>query len=70
MQCFDIHSGVRQGGIISPTLFIFFINDLVTHLKCLDLSIDVKDEKFCILLYTDDIVLLANKERECVINGT
>ena len=71
-QWFEIHNGVRQGDTLSPTLFIFFINDLVSHLKDLNLGIDVDGEKICILLYADDFVLLANSEQDLqsLLNAT
>ena len=71
-QWFEIHNGVRQRYTLSPTLFIFLINDLVSHLKDLNLGIDVDGEKICILLYADDFVLLANSEQDLqsLLNAT
>ena len=55
-----------------PNTFHIFINDLVSHLKDLNLGIDVDGEKICILLYTDDFVLLANSEQDLqsLLNAT
>ena len=43
-----LRQGVPQGGVISPTLFLVFINDLVSELKA--------------ALYADDLVLWCKKE--------
>ena len=61
---FQIFNGVRQGDTLSPTLFSFFINDLASELKELGLGIDINGTKICILLYADDMVLIANSEAE------
>ena len=37
---------------------------LVTNIKALDIGIDIEDEKICILLYADDIVLIAENEND------
>jgi len=64
---FPIESGVRQGCILSPLLYSLFINGLAVELKAqrLGASID-KDgaSKLCVLLYADDIVLLADSEAD------
>ena len=44
---------------MSPLLFNLFINDLAKYLKSLNIGVSFGDEKICILLYADDIVLLA-----------
>ena len=61
---FQIFNGVRQGDTLSPTLFSFFINDLASELKELGLGIDINGTKICILLYADDMVLIANSEAQ------
>ena len=49
---FLLHQGVPQGGVLSPTLFILFINDIVK-----DLPMRVKAA-----LYADDLVLWCTEE--------
>ena len=50
--------------MLSPLLFNLFINGLVVYLKTLDLGIRVGDETLSIMLYADDIVLLAESAAE------
>ena len=38
---FAVRSGVKQGCVLSPTLFSFFINDLVQELNDLKCGIDI-----------------------------
>ena len=40
------------------------INSLVTDIKALDIGIDIEGEKIGILLYADDIVLIAENEND------
>jgi hypothetical protein len=40
------------------------IFSLVTNIKALDIGIDIEDEKIGILLYADDIVLIAENEND------
>lgn len=58
-EWFDIKCGLRQGCILSPLLFNLFINDLSLYLKSFGIGITIGDETVCIMLYADDIVLLA-----------
>ena len=56
-------SGVFQGDSMSPTLFSIFINDLAIRMKRLNLGINTDSHKTAILLFADDVVILAdNKE--------
>ena len=51
--------GVRQGDM-SPTLFNVYLNDLADEINAAKLGIKLKNSEYInILLYTDDIVLLA-----------
>ena len=54
--------GVRQGDVLSPTLFSMFINDLAIEINDLGLGIPVGNSVINILLYADDIVMLAENE--------
>ena len=61
---FDITAGVKQGDTLSPTLFAMFLNDLATGVKGLGCGVKVDDTQICILLYADDIVLIAPDENK------
>ncbi len=67
---FSCNSGVRQGAVLSTTLFSIYINDLVKEIKCMNLGISVDDFRLSILLFSDDIVLLAENEADlqCMID--
>ena len=64
---FECPIGVKQGDIISPTLFAIYINDLAESLKESGLGIPLEDELICVLLYADDVVLLAETEEDLQI---
>lgn len=59
-----MNCGLKQGYPLSPLLFNIFINELTVYLKSFDLGIAIGGEKACILLYADDIALLANTESD------
>ena len=57
--------GSKQGDPSSPTHFNVFINDSLHQLKDTGLGVDIGDpEKVCVLAYADDIMLLAENERD------
>ncbi len=60
-------SGVWQGDALSPTLFSLYINDLAKALKELNMGLSYGNENLCILLYADDIVILAENEEHLQI---
>ena len=55
-------SGVKQGDVLSPTLFSIDLNDLAVEVKSLNCGIDIDICNVSILLYADDIVLLSPDE--------
>jgi hypothetical protein len=59
---FTTVGGVKQGYGLSPSLFNVYINDLATELNSLNLGVRVGDNFLNILLYADDIVIIADNE--------
>ena len=51
--------GVRQGDCLSPTLLAIFLNDLTLMINEANVGISISGRNIGILLYADDIVLLA-----------
>jgi hypothetical protein len=54
--------GVRQGDCLSPTLFSIYMNDLAREINGLNAGIEVNGKCVGILLYADDIALVAPSE--------
>ena len=61
---FDVKCGLKQGCLLSPLLFNIYINDLVHEMKQLDVGVNIDGENVCILLYADDVILIADSEDE------
>ena len=59
-----VTSGVKQGDTLSPTLFCIYINDLAITLKEKGIGINLNGQYICLLLYADDLVLLAENEKD------
>ena len=56
---FKLCCGVRQGGVLSPYFFAIYIDSLVLKVKSLTIGCAIHSVNFSILLYADDILLLA-----------
>src|SRR3954462_15345702 len=63
-KAFDLHTGVRQGCVMSPVLFSFFINGLAREIKEKTQGVCVGNTRGRLLLYADAIVLLAERRRD------
>ena len=61
---FPIHSGVKQGCNLSPTLYSVYINDLAEDIRNSGLGVHIDDFTLGILMYADDIVLIAETESD------
>ena len=58
-EWFFIEAGVRQGGILSPTFYCIYVDDLVKILKDAGIGCHVRNSFMSILLYADDMCLIA-----------
>jgi len=61
---FDTTVGLPQGAVLSPLLYALFINGLAETLKERHLGVWVSDRQVGILLYADDVVLVANSPEQ------
>ena len=57
---FQIRAGVRQGGLLSPTLFAIYMDVLISRLRKCGVGCRLLDVFYGCLLYADDIVLLTH----------
>src|SRR4051812_42924046 len=60
----DVTVGLPQGAVLSPLLYALFINGLATELKKRHLGSTPFGRWAGILLYADDIVLIADSAKE------
>ena len=56
---FDVKAGVRQGGILSPDFYCVYVDDLVEILSAIGIGCYLKNVFLSLLLYADDMALLA-----------
>ena len=61
---FPVEAGVKQGCIISPLLFNLYINDLHKAIADTGKGIMIDDMKISMLMYADDVVLMAESEND------
>ena len=61
---FRVKSGVRQGGILSPTLFNIYVDSLIVTLRNKRLGCFVKNAYIGCIMYADDLMLLSASVKE------
>lgn len=61
---FEVHAGVPQGSVLSPYLYAVYINGLHQELRDRGLGVRAYGRLVPLLLYADDIVLLARDAQE------
>ena len=59
---FTTNNGMNKEDNLSPVLFNVYIKYLITEIKELDLGVQVGDSELNILVYADDIVLMADSK--------
>ncbi|BET03533.1 Reverse transcriptase (RNA-dependent DNA polymerase) [Nesidiocoris tenuis] len=57
---FEVRMGVKQGCLASPLIFSLFLNDIG---DCLEGGIDIAGRNINVLLYADDLVIMADSKR-------
>merc|ERR1712083_503308 len=63
-EFFEVEVGVRQGCVLSPILFSIYINGMAKAVKEGGKGIQVGRKNMTILLYADDVVLIADSRYE------
>ena len=58
-DCFSVRCGLKQGCCLSPIVFNLYINDMVNSITSLGIGVNIGDDIVSVLLYADDLVLLA-----------
>ena len=58
-SAFKTTEGVNQGGILSPFLFNFFMDSLISEIKDLQIGALLGKSNISILAYCDDILLIS-----------
>ena len=59
---FEMKCGLKQGCSLSPMLFNLYINNLAFKVNALGKRVKIDDKFVSVLLYADDVVLIAESE--------
>ena len=58
-KCVKLMAGVRQGSVLGPHLFSFYVNNLLAKLRSSGLGCHIKSLCFNAIMYADDLLLLS-----------
>ena len=61
---FNVDRDLKQGNNFSPLLASFFLNDMATGIKSLNKGMQYGNTSISLLMYADDIVLIADNEND------
>ena len=61
---FNVDSGLKQGCILLSIMFNIYVNSFIDDINAFNIGIDIDNEKLAIVLYADDMVLLAENEKD------
>ena len=56
---FDVLTGTKQGGVLSPKIFTIYMDELIQRLRARDIGCNILDLFLACLLYADDMCLIA-----------
>ena len=56
---FDVLSGIKQGGVLSPRIFIIYVNDLIVRLRTAGVGCHLFSLFVACIMYADDLCLIA-----------
>lgn len=61
--------GVRQGCILSPTVFSLYIEELVDGMRRMNAAVSVANDEICVF-YADDVVIVSQSadELQCLLH--
>ena len=68
--CFDVPTGTKQGGILSPDFFALYMHDLIQHLKDSGYGCHIIQVCVACIFFADDVVLLSPSRHglQCLLN--
>ena len=56
---FDVTSGVKQGGVLSPQIFTIYVDELISRLRKSGVGCHITSTFLAALMYADDLCLIA-----------
>ena len=65
-EWFNVNSGLKQECARSPLLFNLYINDSCDDIDITELGVRIGEKKVSMLMYTDDLVLMEENEKEFI----